>query len=86
MSIPADTRRLVMQRCGGECECCGDVKDITLHHLHYRSVGAEEPDDLLALCWECHRREHRDLIGQYWPDTEEMETYWYTYWNELDKE
>jgi len=84
--IPRQTRRAVMQRCKGVCEGCGERSHITLHHLHYDSVGCELPGDLEALCWPCHQQRHRDLNGEYWRDPQEMFWHWYGYFEEDAKE
>ncbi len=83
--VPTNTRRTVMRRCEGRCEDCGDRRATSLHHLHYRSVGFEEPHDLAALCWDCHQARHRDYNGDYWRDPEGMEDHWWMYHNEMEK-
>lgn len=39
------------------CEICGG-RATQAHHLHYRTLGNESMEDLQALCWECHQKEH----------------------------
>jgi 5-methylcytosine-specific restriction endonuclease McrA len=51
-------REVVARRSGGVCERCGgrsgeDARD--LHHLHYRTLYDERPEDLQHLCRSCHR-------------------------------
>ena len=75
--IPVTTRRVVMQRCEGRCERCGGKVPVFLHHRHYRTLGEEQPEDLLALCKECHGSAHRDEHGLWWNDPEEMVIFWY---------
>jgi hypothetical protein len=37
------------------CENCGSNKQpLECHHLHYRTLGFEELDDVRALCRDCH--------------------------------
>lgn len=52
-------------RCSGDL--CRDVgepwygseSDLHVHHLHYRNRGEEQLDNLILLCFRCHRRAHR---------------------------
>ena len=48
---------------------------LEVHHVHYRNLGQEEPEDLIVLCWPCHKRTHDDrefkrevqrLAGERW--------------------
>ncbi len=72
-SINPDVRAAVMARANYRCENCGasaaEVR-LTLHHRHYRSVDAEIPSDLAALCWPCHKAKHRPY-GEYVKDVHE---------------
>ncbi len=44
---------------GYRCEKCGTHKGILqVHHLHYRNLGCEKPEDVQALCSICHRKIH----------------------------
>lgn len=79
-------RRAVVRRCGGCCEDCGRKCKLTMHHRHYDTVGNEALDDIVALCWPCHQARHRDLNGDYWRDEEEMQTYWWMFWKEMDRQ
>lgn len=53
-------RRAVIGRSGGRCEICGMRKPIQVHHLRgsYSRIPNEDPWDLAALCFGCHKREH----------------------------
>ena len=84
------TRQSVLERAGGVCECCMQrIDTLELHHIHYEvnvhgkfySVkGRETPDDLEALCRDCHYARHRDINGDFWLLQEEKEAYWSTYY------
>ena len=57
---------MIKQRAGFLCEKCGGVGkqlggDLTLHvhHLTYKRFGAEEMEDLICVCKQCHRELHR---------------------------
>lgn len=39
------------------CADCGG-RAITAHHVTYKRMGFEKPEDLVALCDDCHRRRH----------------------------
>jgi hypothetical protein len=49
-------------RRGKQCERCGSVSDIQVHHKTYDNVFSEVGDDLEILCGTCHKKEHG--IGQ----------------------
>jgi 5-methylcytosine-specific restriction endonuclease McrA len=84
-TIPIATRKSVMARAWGKCERCGEKADLDLHHLHYRTVGEETTDDLMALCRPCHNEAHRDINGDFWRDPSEMEAHWAYYFREMDR-
>lgn len=48
----------VTERSGGECELCGAPQE-AVHHLTYERQGHELMEDLLAVCDDCHKEEHR---------------------------
>jgi hypothetical protein len=61
-------------RSAGKCEACHRSQSDyagtrVLHHLHYRSVGREVPEDLLLICSACHELRHR-YGGQFYADPE----------------
>lgn len=48
-------RRQVIEQRGSLCERCGkESTALSLHHIHYRSLGSEQPEDVELLCAECH--------------------------------
>jgi 5-methylcytosine-specific restriction endonuclease McrA len=63
--IPFETRVAVLQRANEHCERCGRfiptgfTPCLELHHLTYeRAYHAEVPEDLMALCRDCHQQAH----------------------------
>lgn len=52
-------RRQALDRAGYCCERCGEGECLQVHHLTYARFKRERLDDLLVLCVECHRSEHR---------------------------
>lgn len=92
--IPAATRRAVRHRSRGACEDCGaDDRPLELHHLRYLTegdpgrggqesiFGQEQPEDLAALCRDCHHDRHLDPAGEFWSDPEEKATAWATWFD-----
>lgn len=49
-------RGAAIRAAGGACEDCGRsfLVCLDVHHLHYANLGAEPPEDLMALCRDCH--------------------------------
>lgn len=60
-------KREVIEQRGNRCErCTGAGVSLELHHVHYRSLGNERPQDVELLCADCHARadEARDSRGR----------------------
>jgi 5-methylcytosine-specific restriction endonuclease McrA len=50
-----ELRLKIIEQRGGKCQRCNsDSLDLELHHLHYRSLGNELPEDVELLCPKCH--------------------------------
>lgn len=84
--IPKKTRAAVYARCKHCCEDCGLFGPLELHHLRYWEdlrahpkymvsiLGKETPEDLLALCRQCHYGRHiHPHTGEYFLIPEELE-------------
>ena len=56
-------RRLVLKRSGNMCETCKKRIATQVHHVTYENFGDEPLDDLLALCFLCHAKEHPEKWG-----------------------
>ena len=59
-------REMCLIRSGFMCEKCGAMGKrvggtVTLHvhHKTYKNFGAEDMEDLMVLCANCHKNEHR---------------------------
>jgi hypothetical protein len=82
--IPHTVRRAVFARAKNRCEECGADTKLELHHLTYDYspleliFGREMPDDLRALCRQCHHEAHIDPAGDFWVDPQEMKNYWHS--------
>jgi 5-methylcytosine-specific restriction endonuclease McrA len=49
-----------VKRLLGDCEHCGYpiTHEFDIHHLHYNTLGAESPSDLMLLHPACHKLLH----------------------------
>jgi len=94
--IPDRVRRKVLVRSRGVCEDCGTQARLEIHHLRYTTEpdmygntesirGKETPDDLRALCRDCHFARHIDPSGTFWRDPQEMAEQWAPYFAEMEK-
>ena len=51
------THEAVLERDGHKCVCCGDVNNLTVHHIVAReSGGTNKQANLETLCVSCHDR------------------------------
>jgi hypothetical protein len=60
-------RRNIIEQHGNRCQRCGNESvTLALHHVHYRSFGNEQPEDVELLCGGCHTEadEARALNGR----------------------
>ncbi len=66
-SLPIDTRRSVLHQAGYRCgnPVCRTILTLDIHHLDpIANDGFDGPDNLLALCPNCHALHHREVIPQ----------------------
>lgn len=42
-----------------KCYCCDTKKSLTVHHRSYHNLGRERMDELVVLCWRCHKKVHK---------------------------
>lgn len=57
-----ELRARILKRANGRCEYCKQNRATQVHHVTYERLGAEEEDDLRAICVPCHREKHPDTI------------------------
>ena len=43
---------------GFSCQLCGAKTNLNVHHLTYKHLGCERPDELMTLCRNCHAKVH----------------------------
>jgi hypothetical protein len=53
------TTQTVKQWAHNRCQLCGVDQGLNGHHLTYERRGGEIGDDLLVVCFGCHRAIHR---------------------------
>jgi hypothetical protein len=54
-----ETSGRAIQRAKHHCQICGKfVESPDVHHLTYARIGCELPEDLQALCRDCHATQH----------------------------
>ena len=46
------------------CALCGSQEQLHVHHLHYKTLGHESPEDLAIVCLMCHQDLHSK---EFWP-------------------
>jgi 5-methylcytosine-specific restriction endonuclease McrA len=51
-------------RAGGKCQLCNTEGALDVHHRTYENCGNERPEDLIALCRDCHYGYHRWRLGR----------------------
>jgi len=65
-------KRKVIEQRDNRCERCEkESASLHLHHVHYRSLGSEQPEDVELLCPECHTEAHPAPAAKGWPKIEE---------------
>ncbi len=52
-------RQQVLRRDNWRCQLCGAMSNLEIHHQQFRSHAGEDADDnLITLCYKCHRIVH----------------------------
>ncbi len=51
-------REEALKRAGKRCQVCGYRKNLQVHHNTYKNIGHEDIEDLVVLCWKCHKTFH----------------------------
>lgn len=59
-------RKRALQSARYRCQLCNAAKPLHVHHRTYANRGNERPEDVIALCAECHERHHEVI-----PDIDE---------------
>jgi 5-methylcytosine-specific restriction endonuclease McrA len=56
-------RIVVLDRDKHVCRACGSKHGLDVHHVVMRSLGgSDEPENLIALCRECHQSVHGHVL------------------------
>jgi hypothetical protein len=53
-----ELRQFIRRRSGFVCERCGQRRAEHMHHLTYKNVPNELPEDIEHICLECHGEYH----------------------------
>jgi len=51
-------RIAIARRDNGKCCNCASTHALHIHHIRYKHVYNEKPDDLITLCNSCHKKAH----------------------------
>jgi hypothetical protein len=63
MALSVKTRQAVYQRDNYHCRHCNNTMGLHPHHIKYKSAGgSDELDNLVCLCWVCHRAVHNGFL------------------------
>ena len=55
----------ILQQKNGWCEYCGKAGYTETHHIHSKGAGGGDAEDnLVELCWLCHRKAHNAEISK----------------------
>jgi hypothetical protein len=55
-------RALALEAAAHACELCSAAESLEVHHRTYERLGFERPNDVIALCADCHRDHHKALL------------------------
>jgi hypothetical protein len=53
-----DFKNALLKARGNCCEKCGQVKPLDAHHMTYKRLFNELPEDILLVCRPCHQKIH----------------------------
>ena len=42
-----------------QCQICGSMANLEIHHITYKRRGHEDVSDLVTLCADCHQKLHK---------------------------
>lgn len=57
-------RDAALKRANYQCEKCKSAKNLEVHHITYKRLGYELPEDLIVLCKDCHENVHSEDLKQ----------------------
>ena len=58
-NVSAELRLAILVRDSWRCQNCGGMQRLEVHHQLFRSHGgADDPNNLITLCGECHKVVH----------------------------
>lgn len=51
-------KQAVLNRDSYQCQMCGRIHSLHVHHITYKNLGKEPLSDLVTLCSFCHKKVH----------------------------
>jgi 5-methylcytosine-specific restriction endonuclease McrA len=62
-NLPKKIKLFVFERDDWKCRRCNGNEGISPHHIFYRSEGgSHHPENLVTLCFDCHRLVHEKKV------------------------
>ena len=58
-----ELRALILKRDGFKCCSCGSSYELQVHHITYKDIYNEKPEQLVTLCKTCHTKLH-EIAGK----------------------
>lgn len=55
----AALRLEILERDGYKCCECGSSRNLHVHHTTYKRIFDEQSSDLITLCRDCHKKQHK---------------------------
>jgi 5-methylcytosine-specific restriction endonuclease McrA len=57
--------RRVLKRDGWQCQSCGCLAQLQVHHIRLRSqLGADAAQNLITVCADCHKAIHLKALSE----------------------
>lgn len=59
------SRSMIYKRDGNKCQYCGAIKDLTIDHIHPRSLGGQDTwENLVTACSSCNSKKGGKLLKE----------------------
>jgi len=63
--LDSKIREMILNRDGGKCQKCGSNERLEIHHkIPVCQRGSDEVENLITMCFQCHRHMHRGLYSK----------------------
>ena len=65
MASHKPSRSMIYKRDGNKCQYCGTTRDLTIDHVHPRSLGGEDTwENLVTACNSCNTKKGNKLLSE----------------------